>query len=334
MVENEERSLALPERVADALGSLDGIPAPIKRSFFRAIGNLITGAADVPAAWLEGKAAEIRTRTQGHQVVMAASAKAAAEKVAGDPALADRALEYHARQLVREQSNREKVAGFACEAIGEQASASDETVPPKDGQDREVDEEWLLQFSDIASRKSKEDVQIILGRILAGEVVKPGSFAPATLEVLARLDKETAQLFERLCRNALVGSNEWPFVIINQLGKTGEKELNSSALYHLQDIGLLNSVGQNSIIVEKFLNNKYLIAGVRVDLNKIEHSLGRSISLSPLVANFSQSGAQLRSVIKVEIDKSYAVNLRDGLARWGIGVSFPDLNPGLDDTDA
>lgn len=326
----EGGSLVLPEAVSDLLGSLDGIPAPVKRSFFKALGGLITGVADVPAAWLEGHAARIRSRTHGHQVVMSAAAKAAAAKATTDPALVDRALEYHANQLVRQQANREAVANHACDALRLSGSKNVEADASEGGAVPEVDEDWLLQFGDIASRKSKEDVQVILGRILAGEVMKPGSFAPITLEVLARLDQSSAQWFEHFCSLALVVPTQCPVVVLDKLGEDGKHSLSDDMFLHLQNYGLMSSVHQRSMNVDYYIDRIVTFGGQRMITSKCKRVVPEKFAMPPYLAEFSMAGAQLSEVIQPTFDREYALSLRDGLARWGVSLSFPDLTPGLE----
>ncbi|MCC7165957.1 MAG: DUF2806 domain-containing protein [Rhodospirillales bacterium] len=335
MSDEKDNPLALPDGVVDALGSIDGIPAPIKQSFFKALGSLIAGLADVPTAWLEGQAARIRTRTQGHQAVMTAAAKAAALKAAEDPALVNRALEYHANQLVREQANREAVAQHASEAIRLAAPKLEADQTTGDTTNHQVDDEWLSQFREIAAKKSKEEVQAILGRILAGEVIKPGSFAPITLEVLSCLDRETAQLFEKTCNWALgVEPNRWPVVVIDGLDADGKRSINDSTFFHLQTYGLMSSVYQKQLNVEYFRDRTTTLGGQKLMISKCERVESMKFLKGPSIAEFSLAGSQLYHVIPPTFDRQYAKYLRDGLARWGLALTFPDLSPGLESEEA
>jgi hypothetical protein len=61
---------------------LQNLPEPVRRNLFSALGALITGLADVPAAYLEMKASEFKVRKRGHEAVMMSAARNAAE-VAG-----------------------------------------------------------------------------------------------------------------------------------------------------------------------------------------------------------------------------------------------------------
>ena len=65
--------------------------------------------------------------------------------------------------------------------------------------DADISADWLNYFSDIAAQKSDPEMQRLMGRILAGEIRKPGSFSPMTINVLSTLTPAIAQKFEQLC---------------------------------------------------------------------------------------------------------------------------------------
>ena len=68
--------------------------------------------------------------------------------------------------------------------------------------------DWLNQFAEIASLKSDPDMQILMGKILAGEIRKPGSFSPLSIAILATLTREVAKKFEALCSVSLQSGEE------------------------------------------------------------------------------------------------------------------------------
>ena len=61
MEDNIETGL---EKLTDTIGSvITGIRPPFKKNFLKAFGQLCTAAVDIPVAWLESKASEIRATT-------------------------------------------------------------------------------------------------------------------------------------------------------------------------------------------------------------------------------------------------------------------------------
>lgn len=62
-----------------------------------------------------------------------------------------------------------------------------------------VNEEWLERFMDSAAYVSDESVQIIWGKILAGEFEQPGSTPPNMTRILSELTPNLAIAFNKIC---------------------------------------------------------------------------------------------------------------------------------------
>ena len=62
-----------------------------------------------------------------------------------------------------------------------------------------VNEEWIERFIDSAGFVSDEEVQIIWGRILAGEFEHPGSTPPNMTRILSELTPDLAIAFRKVC---------------------------------------------------------------------------------------------------------------------------------------
>jgi hypothetical protein len=61
-----------------------------------------------------------------------------------------------------------------------------------------VDQDWFAEFLNCSQDVSNEDMQSLWGRILAGEVARPGSFARRTLSAVRLLDRRDAESFTKL----------------------------------------------------------------------------------------------------------------------------------------
>lgn len=228
--------------LATIIDAATGIPLPpvVKQSLGKAIGGLITGMADVPGAWLQGKAQAIRDETAARTAVTQAMAAAAVKEVAGDPQMGKRALHHFGARLLREQKNREAVVAIAAEDL--------KNDPPTEDAATEVNDDWLNNFSRLAEHRSDQEMQTYFGKILAGEIRRPGSFSVRTLQVMSVLDETLAGLFQKLCSIA----TWWPdvpsippTVFSEPFGSPGSNGLESLGLSYegicdLQSAGLLN----------------------------------------------------------------------------------------------
>ena len=311
----------------DLANGLQNIPLPVQRNFLKAAGAIIAGLADVPASYLEMKSAEFKTKKRGHELVMVAAAKNAAELASKSPAVAERALKYFASDLIREQENREAIVHQAVNAATYLPSPKpNEEIPI-------IDDDWLHQFRKLAAIKSNAEVQALWGRILAGEIYKPGSFAPITLEVMARLDQGTAKLFEGIANYAIITDGQWDTIVTSVLDEDGLKHvevLNRSALMILESAGLIATVGVNlfnpeglSKLPPSTLGGKTVIMSaypVQPRPGFVPRHIHGTVAFLTLAAG------QLQSIIPKTFDYAYAKRLRDGLRRSGIELTFPEVD--------
>ena len=65
--------------------------------------------------------------------------------------------------------------------------------------DHEPDHDWTARFFNDVQDVSAKETQQLYAKILAGEVVRPGSTSFKTLSILRNLDRPTAMLFKILC---------------------------------------------------------------------------------------------------------------------------------------
>jgi len=76
-------------------------------------------------------------------------------------------------------------------------NAKQQFAPNEIVSEEPVEKDWMNRFLNIAEDISDEDMQVIWGRVLAGEIKKPKSFSLRTLEVLRNMSKEEAFLLMR-----------------------------------------------------------------------------------------------------------------------------------------
>jgi hypothetical protein len=93
---------------------------------------------------------------------------------------------------VRKQKNKLRVAEEAIITLVINGEGASETTNTET-----VDLDWLHTFERFAEDASSENMQSLWGRVLAGEISKPGRFTKATLRFLYELDVHIAQDFEQ-----------------------------------------------------------------------------------------------------------------------------------------
>jgi hypothetical protein len=190
------------------------IPAPVKRSFFKAFGQLCTALVDVPVAYLEAKADGIRAVSAEDKKLLTITGDKIAEHVEVPPEFGKIAAEKNAQKILRERINLNKVCGVAAEQIKQeylplstdteqQTNVEPDTEPVKSSEENIINDDWLNTFENEAASKSSEEMQQLFGRILAGEILKPKSFSIKTLRLISQLDGEIAKSFRILCSLAV-----------------------------------------------------------------------------------------------------------------------------------
>lgn len=150
-----------------------------------AISRLIGGVIDIPAAKLDQWAQGIKDKTNAKTIVTKAIAEKTAELAVSDPELLERAKASFVSDLMRKQSNKEAVAAIAIEKLGT------EEIPEETP---EVDDDWMNVFSSHVENASSKRMRELWGKVLAGEIRKPGEVSLPTMRFISELDQRTAEL--------------------------------------------------------------------------------------------------------------------------------------------
>lgn len=169
--------------------AVSGVPAPVRASFVKAFSDLMGGAIAIPAAKLKQYAQAIEDTTAARSMIANALAKTTIEEACNDPELLKAAEEIYLPNTLRKVKNRLNVAQSAAENLATAASGTNEASAAA------PDDDWMNRFIRFAEDASSERLQKMFGRILAGEVVKPGAFGMASLRVLSELDQTIADDF-------------------------------------------------------------------------------------------------------------------------------------------
>ncbi len=302
--------------MGDIVGYANSIDLPpaIKKSLWKAIGDLVAGAVDVPVAYFESKSQQIRTEAQALSFVTKKASEAAAKKFKTDEELVERAINHFGGKLFKEQINREKITAKAIDEL--------KNDPPTQDSDSEIDEDWLSMFSRIAEQKSNADVQLFLAKILAGEIRKPGSYSPQTIQILSTLSQNVARIFQSFCdvsfSQGLIGVAG---LITDPFGQAGGNGLSSlglsySQLTMLQDAGLIqHDLNAWRDIPPVLFMMPFDIGGRNYQMIQADQSEQNKIQTQRRVTmlNFTESGQQLRSVLHLGTNSDYEAKILEWL---------------------
>ncbi len=98
----------------------------------------------------------------------------------------------------RKLENRAVITKAAIEDLNEDPGAVDAKG--------DIEDDWLNTFARISEDKSSADLQKLFGKILAGEVRKPGSFSLRTLQFVSTLSREDAHKISQFYAFVLANS--------------------------------------------------------------------------------------------------------------------------------
>ncbi len=194
-MEKEESGL---EQITDTIETLvTGVPAPIRKNFFKAFGQLCTAAVDIPVAKLQSKAEEIRAESKARIKIIEKQGEILSEQLDVPKEYVNKASEKFASKVIKEQLNLDEIGMNAANNL------NNEEYKEKEPPSEEISDDWLNEFENHAKLKSSDDMKLIFGRILSGEIQKPGSFSIRTVRLMSQLDNQAAKLFQKLCSQSV-----------------------------------------------------------------------------------------------------------------------------------
>lgn len=180
----------LPAQIAEAIA---GIPKAFMPACVKAFDRLIGAGVDIPVACLAQQKARIDAQTSAYEAVEAAIAKSVAAEAGTSPEFVQQALNVLVRKSYRKQKNIEAVSVTAIEDLLSDKNA--EQAAQEDVLPQEIDEDWLNVFERYAEDASTERMQNLWGRVLAGEIRRPGKFAMRTMRFLSEFSQTDALSF-------------------------------------------------------------------------------------------------------------------------------------------
>jgi hypothetical protein len=171
-----------------------GVKAAAKSRAVASIDRLVGNVADLGNAWVEGVTARKRAKNDGERQLIEAAARYGLERMQSDDVFASRAFENHYKKIAQRQLNRDSVAAEALEDLRQTPPTEEEAMSGPDT----VSEEFFDCFERYAEGATTDELRQRWGRILAGEIRKPGTFSSRVLRATDELDADVAALFESL----------------------------------------------------------------------------------------------------------------------------------------
>ncbi len=155
--------------------------------------------------------------------------------------------EIEQRALVRflgsEERNQRNIEGITAKTLGQ--------LEP-DAKPQEMKADWVAHVFEKCKTVSDQEMQNMWSRLIAGEANRPGTFSKRTVETVAILEKEDAELFTALCGFGWkVGNRFFPLYCDPQSEIYTSKSLGFDAMNHFASLGLLSFSGTTAYHLTK-----------------------------------------------------------------------------------
>ena len=263
------------------------------------------------------------------------------------------AVGKHLEKIIGEQINLDKISAIAANELTEDklnSSANQSINESNEGRsidstnqdannsgEKVIDDVWLNIFETEARPHTTEDMQLLFGRILAGEIKQPGSYSIRTIKKLVELNQDAAVLFKKLCSLCIVVENPYDGVIIDarvvsQEGNAAHNALRKYGLSFdqlnvLNEYGLIipdyNSSHGYTVISENKNNLQFLLLQHQEQYWNLlpvpDHVEKQDIRLSGVA--FSLLGRELFRIIDQEPEEEYTKDLQKYLERQNVQMT-------------
>jgi hypothetical protein len=138
-----------------------------------------------------------------------------------------RAMHRFVEEEAQRQENMESITEKSLPNLKEDADPS------------QMNDDWVTNFFDKSRIVSDDSMQDLWAKVLSGEANSPGSYSKRTVNFLADLDKEDAEMFQNLCSFGWIVGNFTPLIFDPTADIYTKKGVNFTTLTHLDNIGLI-----------------------------------------------------------------------------------------------
>lgn len=170
--------------------------------------------------------------------------------------------------------------------------------------DENVDFDWIMRFFNAVGNISNDNMQQFWGKVLAGEIRKPGCCSLRTLDILWNMSQKEAETFDKLCQ-FVVHSGDCTFIFSNGfheydgtntysracIQKEGLKY--SSDIIPMIECGLISV--DNNLTADFSIENSLVINNKSIVCLVIDETKSNRLTIEPYY--LTNSGIELYKII-------------------------------------
>lgn len=198
--------------------------------------------------------------------------------------LLDSARLREEQETVKQQKNIEAMFNYMIEELRKASKVSDEPV----------DEDFVDRLVENAKKTNKKELQFLWGKILAREVVKPGSFSLRTLEIVRNLNKIEAEMIQKVATVALKHGKQ--YFLVAKLDLTFKYGVDFAVLLAMEECGILQSFEALPLNFNIAVNSKIGLENNN-EIIIIENKNQTNCTLSVNAYKFTQAGQELLDIV-------------------------------------
>ena len=135
-----------------------------------------------------------------------------------------------------------------------------------------IDFDWLMRFFDAVGNISNKELQKLWGKVLAGEVKKPGNFSLRTLDIVRNMTCKEANLFNEFCRYILISGDCYCIY------SNGFRELDNT-----------NKLSKGIITKKGYRYSTHIIPLIECGLFSIDNTLATDFQFEKVLAVYNQN---------------------------------------------
>jgi len=161
----------------------------------------------------------------------------------------------------KKQDNIESITRKALPGVSEQAAPQD------------MENDWITNFFDKCRLTSDEEMQNLWAKVLGGEASAPGKYSKRTVNLLAGLDKNDAEMFSKLCSFCFIFEDKvHPMIYSMTHNIYNDHGMNFDLLAHLESIGFihLDDIGYYEAELPRRVITSYFGTIVCIEVDKKE----------------------------------------------------------------
>jgi uncharacterized repeat protein (TIGR03899 family) len=228
-----------------------------------------------------------------------------------EESIADRAQRRRIYQDTKKQINIENISQHAARDLRNEEGISAEPI----------DEDWTSRFFSIAENITSKEMQRLWGKVLAGEVAKPGSYSLRTLDLLKNINTRDAEILTKAA-NLTFQHNNSSYILTSDRHHTTDYTLPFTEILILRELGLItedlalhfksDSEPTTPVLI---YNKKSIIA---------EKGVGSPQQQLRVIA-FTRIGQELLPLIPIEQKPGYTEYLGSLMKTEGTTVKIGDI---------